>query len=151
MSKKILALILILAAVSGILVYAGLSRTTNTTANANLTAATNTTANVSSTISVVINDGSQSKSYPVTVPAGTTTPATALSALLQAGQENNFMIDYSNSSYGAFVKSVNGLVGTDKTFWIYQLNGQDGQVASDAAEVKPGDTVTWKFTSSSAN
>ncbi len=151
MSKKILALILILAAVSGILVYAGLTDSTKTAANANLTAATNTTVNVNQAISVVVNDGSQSKSYTVTIPTETTTPATALSVLLQAGQENNFAIDYSNSSYGAFVKSINGLVGTDKTFWIYQLNGQDGQVASDAAAVNMGDTVTWKFTSSSAN
>lgn len=145
MSKKTLALILILAAVSGILVYAGAShRPAPITANVNQA--------VEKTISVVIDTGDGSSLANSTFTVTTKAETTVFSVLQDVTTKAGIALDFDPpGQYGVFVKAIAGKVGTDKQFWIYQINGQDGQVAADAATVKNGDTVTWKYTTASAN
>lgn len=53
-----------------------------------------------------------------------------------------------DSSYGAYVFSIEGLAQGDHgamSGWLYSVNGQPGEEAADKYEVKKGDTITWNY------
>lgn len=141
MRKKSLLLPLLIVALSGIL-YVSVVRQTPANINATAPGAVD--------VSVVVDDGSGSSgtTYQIINLAN----ATAFSALQAAATANGFALDYDPpGQYGVFVNGIAGRAGNDQQFWIYSINGVEGQVAADQAPVKNGDTVTWKYTTSSAN
>ena len=67
--------------------------------------------------------------------------ATALDALQALGVE----AVVEDSSYGAYVSSINGVAGEGMTGWTFAINGEMPSVSADQAEVQPGDAVEWTF------
>ena len=73
---------------------------------------------------------------------------TAFSALLRAGQENGFSIEYQMyEGLGAFVTCIVGICGHDNYYWAFYYNGSYSMVGASAQPVTSGDTMTWKFES----
>ena len=54
-------------------------------------------------------------------------------------------VEYSDSTSGAFITSINGIKNTDKEFWLYSVNGADAAVAADKYVTKTGDQVKWEY------
>lgn len=143
MHRKNLIVALLFVVLSGILIT-GCSHVSTQNAN---TAGTEQPAAISATI--IVDDGTGA---PKTYPVQNLTDATAFGALKAASQSNGFDLQYDPpGQYGVFVKGIVGKTGNDKTFWIYSVNGQEGQVAADQMQLQAEDTVTWKYTTSSAN
>lgn len=139
MPRKYLIAGLLIVALSGIIAVGYATRTTP---------GTNQSAPAAITVIVVVDDGTAPRTYPVT----NLTDTTAFGALKAASQSNGFDLQYDPpGQYGVFVKGIVGKTGNDKTFWIYSVNGQEGQVAADQMQLRAEDTVTWKYTTSSAN
>lgn len=137
MSKKTLSLTLILAAISGILIYAGTkNRVPQPPPTVNQQAET--------TVAVVVDAGEgQSATYSVKNPAD----ATAFGVLKAAAEANGFALDYDPpGQYGVFVKGIAGKAGSKEMFWGYSVNGTAGTIAADKQTLKSGDTVTWAYT-----
>lgn len=74
-------------------------------------------------------------------PAGT-----ALDLLLQAAKEQSFTVDYEEQSFGAFIKSIDGVSNQKSVFWLYYVNGLPAPVAADKQKIKDGDGVEFRFT-----
>lgn len=72
----------------------------------------------------------------------TQTAHSMLAALLD---KKDMPIETEQYDFGIFVKSINGLENTSEKAWIYYVNGELGQVAADAYDVKSGDIVEWKY------
>lgn len=141
MRNKLIIGALIIAALSGIIIYGYTQRP-------GATATDNANAPVSVDVAVIVDTGSGSTTYAV----NDLTNATAFSALQAAATTNGFVLDFDPpGQYGVFVKGIAGTAGTAERFWIYQVNGAEGQVAADQMTLTNGDAVTWKYTSSSAN
>ncbi|HEY8999677.1 MAG TPA: DUF4430 domain-containing protein [Candidatus Saccharimonadales bacterium] len=51
-----------------------------------------------------------------------------------------------NSSYGAYVDSIDGVKGgTDGKYWMYYVNGKLATVGAGTYKTKQGDQIVWKF------
>lgn len=51
-----------------------------------------------------------------------------------------------DSSYGAFVDSINGLKGgTDGKYWVFYVNGKMADKGADSYVANGGEVVEWKF------
>ncbi len=51
-----------------------------------------------------------------------------------------------NSSYGAFVQSIDGVNGgTGGKYWMLYVNGKLSQVGAGAYKTKTGDHIVWRF------
>lgn len=74
-------------------------------------------------------------------PAGT-----ALDLLLQAAKEQSFAVDYEEQSFGAFIKSIDGVSNQKSVFWLYYVNGRPAPVAADKQKIRDGDGVEFRFT-----
>lgn len=61
--------------------------------------------------------------------------------LLQARHD----IEYSQSSRGVFIKSIDGIENQGGHFWTYYINGKPGQVACDKYKVAKGDRIEWRY------
>jgi len=46
---------------------------------------------------------------------------------------------------GELVTSINGKASTNNEFWIYYVNGRQGEVGAGTYVTKSTDTITWKF------
>lgn len=142
MRKKILLAALIFAALLGIVLSV---RTGKIAETGNTNSTISETAGLNVTLVLDIGAGS-----PTSYPVENLTDATAFGALKSTAQANGIELQYDPpGQYGVFVKSIAGLAGSSEKFWIYQVNGVDGQVAADQMAVKIGDTVTWKYTTAS--
>lgn len=72
--------------------------------------------------------------------------ATVFSMFQELSSKKNLALDFSDSQYGVFVKSIDGVLGgKDNKYWMYYVNGKSGEVAADKKEVNPGDKIEWKF------
>ncbi|MFH2056924.1 MAG: DUF4430 domain-containing protein [bacterium] len=56
-------------------------------------------------------------------------------------------IEYDSVEAGVFIKSIEGVSQSNRAYWLYQVNGQPGNVACEQFLVAPGDTIIWKLTS----
>lgn len=73
------------------------------------------------------------------------TTTTALAALEKAAEENNWEISVKDFSFGKLVEAVAGVANNESMAWIFYVNGEAGDKASDRFEVKAGDRVEWKY------
>lgn len=46
---------------------------------------------------------------------------------------------------GELVSSINGIASTSDRFWIYYVNGEQGQVGAGAYVTKSTDTIEWRY------
>ena len=86
-------------------------------------------------------DGSASFSGTVELPEG----ANAYDALVATGLD----VKASESQYGMYIESVEGLAGGDfgeMSGWTYEVNGEVAMVAADAYDLSDGDVVSWTYT-----
>lgn len=61
-------------------------------------------------------------------------------------QNIGFTFTYTDSSYGAFINSVNGYTtDTTKEFWEIMINGKSAEVGMSTYIVKPGDKIDLKI------
>lgn len=76
------------------------------------------------------------------------TVASVLSKLADGGKNFSFT-SQTYEGLGIFIDSINGVKGGDNNkYWQYWVNNQYGQIAADQYELKGGDVIMWKLTSS---
>lgn len=59
--------------------------------------------------------------------------------------KRDHQVETIDSSFGVFVKSIDGITQTDNAFWIYYIDGQPGDVAVDKATTQAGQMITWRY------
>lgn len=59
--------------------------------------------------------------------------------------KEKYVVEADQQSFGVMVKSINGLVATDKEFWLYSVNDQQPSVAADKYQTKTGDKIKWEY------
>jgi hypothetical protein len=60
-------------------------------------------------------------------------------------------VDYTESEFGAFINSINGVEGTSNNFWIwyyYEDGWNMGLIGAGKKYLHEGDIVSWKYTDS---
>ena len=90
------------------------------------------------TVEVVDNE-EKSKEYTISLPAGST---------LWDALEKEKLAEASDSEYGKYIHTVNGLradYDTDGAYWALYVNGEYGQYGADTQPVTDGDTYTWVY------
>lgn len=70
---------------------------------------------------------------------------TALEALTVLGEKKEWEIQIKNYDFGSLVEAVADKKNDAKKAWIYRVNDQEGEVAADKQELKPGDQVSWSY------
>lgn len=70
---------------------------------------------------------------------------TAFSALQKASETVEYDLVTQQYDFGVFVQSINGYESTAEQSWIYFINGEPGNIAADQVQLKPGDTVSWRY------
>lgn len=95
-------------------------------------------------INITVADSSSSeKKYTVAYIENTN-----LFSYFKTLQDQNvgFTFTYTDSSYGAFINSVNGCTtDTTKEFWEIMINGKSAEVGMSTYIVKPGDKIDLKI------
>ncbi|MFA6423535.1 MAG: DUF4430 domain-containing protein [Patescibacteria group bacterium] len=59
--------------------------------------------------------------------------------------KKNATVEAQESTAGAFVQSINNVKNTDKEFWIFYVNGEMSNSASDKYITKVGDKIEWRY------
>lgn len=59
--------------------------------------------------------------------------------------KDNTKVEYTDSATGVFITSINGIVNSNKEFWMYSVNGVDATVAADKYITKSGDQIKWEY------
>lgn len=65
--------------------------------------------------------------------------------VLQVTQATTLDLVVEDSSYGAFVSSINGLANEGTSGWTYTLNGEQPPVSAGEQEVSSGDEIVWSY------
>lgn len=90
-------------------------------------------------------DGVVLNSTEVAVPEG----ASAYDALEKICKDKDIQLDTEDSAYGVYIKGISYLyeVSTENTYggWMYQVNGEEPQVAASEYEIQPGDTIVFYY------
>ena len=73
---------------------------------------------------------------------------TVMDALLAASDEAGFVVDYTNSSYGAYVTGIGGLTAGGSAGWMYKVNGVMPMTGAGNYTLQNGDTIVWGYVSS---
>lgn len=59
--------------------------------------------------------------------------------------KQNAEVEYDEYDFGVFVKSINGIVGDEKYFWAFYVNGEKANQGADATTLNSGDEVEWRY------
>lgn len=59
--------------------------------------------------------------------------------------KKNHTVTEENSTYGTFVKGIDGKVGDDKNYWAFYVNGAYASVGAASYTTKATDKLEWKF------
>ncbi len=59
--------------------------------------------------------------------------------------ETNHEVEKKTSSVGSFVEGIDGVKNQPDRFWLYYVNGQKPEVASDRRPTTAKDTIEWRF------
>ena len=73
---------------------------------------------------------------------------TVMDALLATASTANITVDYTNSSYGAYVTGIGGLTAGGPAGWMYKVNGETPMTGASNYVLQNGDTIVWGFVSS---
>jgi hypothetical protein len=72
-------------------------------------------------------------------------PATAFGVLEKVAEDHQMELVTKKYDFGILVESIDGVKNTKDRAWIYFVNGQAGEVASDKLELADGDMVEWRY------
>ena len=73
---------------------------------------------------------------------------TVMDALLTAASTAGITVNYTNSSYGAYVTGIDGLTAGGSAGWMYKVNGVLPMTGAGNYVLQNGDTVVWGYVSS---
>ncbi len=59
--------------------------------------------------------------------------------------EARHQVEKKTSSVGSFVEEIDGIKNRPDRFWLYYVNGQKPDVASDRYPTTAKDTIEWRF------
>ncbi len=76
---------------------------------------------------------------------------TAFGLLKDVAEKEGVGLDTQEYDFGIFVKKIADKETSAEMAWIYFVNGESGQVASDQYSLEPGDVVEWKYMAPSGN
>lgn len=96
---------------------------------------------------VIPDDGVIIAECEVALPEG----ATAFDALVTAAREQKVRVDYSGTSYGAYVRSIGYVCEFgfgELSGWMYKVNGSFPGASASAAALDSGDVVEFVYTCS---
>jgi len=93
-------------------------------------------------ITLIIDAGGMIKSSYILDIQENTSPFSLLEKVKDMGEVT---IETEIYDFGVLVTSINGFENDNQFSWIYFVNGNMGQVASDRHILKQGDTVEWKY------
>lgn len=135
--KKPLGLVLavILAVVS--LGFIGCTQSVTTTN----TAPTTTAVSANVTVKINYGDSKAAGTYSIAYTEG----LTAFDSLIQAAAEAGGTVEATDSQYGKYIQSVNGVKEDGTKFWLFTVNGEMAPQSSDATILKSGDSVEFNF------
>ncbi|MGN0454770.1 MAG: DUF4430 domain-containing protein [Ruminococcus sp.] len=74
---------------------------------------------------------------------------TAFSVLTKVTKSNKIQLDYTGSEPSVYVRGISNLYEFscgNLSGWMVNINGNYIQTSASEAEVKPGDTVAWRYT-----
>lgn len=62
-------------------------------------------------------------------------------------KQNTDIIDYDNSDFGVFVKSINQIDNdnTQQKYWLYFVDGEMAMIGIDQYICKNNETIEWKY------
>ena len=64
--------------------------------------------------------------------------------ILKNQEKNNFTFNYKKyPSIGIFIDEINGVLGGQRSYWIYYVNGVEASVGVSSYILKDGDSVLW--------
>lgn len=94
-------------------------------------------------VSLVVDKGSSSKTYPTDVKEG----ETVFDVLKTASSKYGFSLKYTNYSYGVFIEEIDSLANNpaNSMYWLYYMNGKLASLGASAQKVKEGDDILWKY------
>lgn len=87
-------------------------------------------------LSVVVNSQNQLSEVSYKGQAG----VNALSLL-----ERHAKVGIKHYSFGDFVTSINGVVGSGPKYWTFYLNGKEAAMGAGSYITKNSDNITWKL------
>lgn len=64
--------------------------------------------------------------------------------LLQSTLGND-KVGYSDSSYGKYITSIDGITAKSNDYWAFYVNGKKASVGADSYQLQPGDQVLFKY------
>ena len=70
---------------------------------------------------------------------------TAFSILKNHTTDNGLEFSYDEYDFGNLVTSVNGFENSNELVWIYFVNENAGDIASDQKLLQKGDLIEWKY------
>lgn len=75
---------------------------------------------------------------------------TAFDLLRNKAEELNIVLETKSYDFGIFIEAIGDKRNSqDEKYWLYYVNGEMPMVAADKKEIKPGNTVEFKFEKSS--
>jgi hypothetical protein len=147
-SKLFLGIMIVVAVISGVVTLTYLQSTNRYLADANALGAK--VAGVSTarqSVTMVINDGQQTKTYRQAVNESMN--LTGYDLLRRAVTAAEWNLKSSTGSMGTFVEEINGAKnGTDGKYWIYYVNNQMGTVGISQYQIQAGDLLQMNFETS---
>lgn len=57
----------------------------------------------------------------------------------------NHQVETTDSSFGTFVKSVDGTAQTENSFWLFYVDGQPATQAADKTDTHNGQKIEWRY------
>jgi hypothetical protein len=70
---------------------------------------------------------------------------TAFEVLEKISQEQGWEIKTKDYDFGKLVEAIDGVANTKAKVWIFYVNGEAGDKASDKFELKAGDKIEWQY------
>lgn len=70
---------------------------------------------------------------------------TAYEALVKTLEKEGLEIQTTQYDFGIFINSIDGIKNTNDKAWIYFVNGESANKASDQFILKDEDLLEWKF------
>lgn len=61
--------------------------------------------------------------------------------------QQNHKVETIDTSFGTFVKSIDGVTSKDNSAWIFYIDGKIGEVAADKATTQNGQKIEWRYES----
>ncbi|MCD6414057.1 MAG: DUF4430 domain-containing protein [Candidatus Diapherotrites archaeon] len=105
-------------------------------------------ARANSTVHLMIDYGNGTvSSYHFTLKGANATNTSAYALLVAASREDGFKIEQEKYDFGFLVTGINGVHGGDKPkhYWLYWVNAESPDKASNVYLVSPGDVVEFKY------